>query len=174
MTTQSERETIAARWLIKQDDPEFTEEQCEELVKWLIQSVENCRTYVELVGAWRWTVLLYPDEVPLMYESGHSKASGATDTSTRAPSRKGALDRRFGNLLRSTREQRGFSQAELAARAGMRVGEIGRIETGERPLTLDSTYVLARALGVAPSRLVAQLERVMRGKAAAPRKRKSR
>jgi ferric-dicitrate binding protein FerR (iron transport regulator) len=170
MTTQHDRETIAARWLIEQDDPGFSDAQREELSRWLMQSVENCDTYVRLVRAWRWTVLLYRDEPPLTRSKRPGQRSGTSDTSS--SSRKVALDRRFGNLLRARRHQLGLSQAELAARAGMHVSRISQIEAGTRALTLTSTYVLARALEIAPSRLVAQLEKLMSGKPRAPRTRK--
>jgi DNA-binding XRE family transcriptional regulator len=163
MTTQSEREKIAARWLIEQDDPNFTDAQREELARWLIQSVENCDTYVRMVRAWRWTVLLYRDEAPLVYDKPRGKSAGGS-----------SLDRNFGKLLRAYREERGLSRGELAADSGMRVSEITNIETGVRTLTLTTTYVLARALGVAPSRLVSRLERVMSAKIASRPKRKSR
>jgi ferric-dicitrate binding protein FerR (iron transport regulator) len=164
MTTQHDRETIAARWLIEQDDPGFSDAQREELSRWLMQSVENCDTYVRLVRAWRWTVLLYRDEPPLT----RSKRRDGRPSS----SRKVAIDRRFGNLLRSRRHQLGLSQAELAARAGMHVSRISQIEAGARAVTLTSTYVLARALEIAPSRLVSQLEKSMSGKPSVPRRRK--
>jgi ferric-dicitrate binding protein FerR (iron transport regulator) len=170
MTTQSEREAIAARWLIEQDDPDFSDEQREELARWLMQSVENCDTYVRLVRAWRWTVLLYRDEAPLVYDKRETKS--ADTPANRRPSRKGSLDRRFGSLLRARREEKGQTQAELAARSGMRPSEISQIEMGTRALTLTSTYVLARALEIAPSRLVSQLEKTMSGKPSTPRGRK--
>ena len=72
MTTQSERESIAARWLIEQDDPDFSDEQREELARWLMQSVENCSSYLRLVRAWRWTVLLRRDETPVIYRKRRS------------------------------------------------------------------------------------------------------
>ncbi len=162
MTTPTE--TSAARWLIAQDGPDFTESQREELVAWLSQSPENCRAYVRLVRAWRWTVLLHRTESPLMY-----RRRNAPSTS----SRQSKLDRRFGSLLRTYREERGLSQADLADKSGLRETEINRIESGDRALTLTSTYVLARVLGVAPSRLIAQFERAMLGKTPSRRKRKT-
>jgi ferric-dicitrate binding protein FerR (iron transport regulator) len=161
-TTPSDRESIAARWLIEQDDPDFSDAQREELARWLMQSIENCNAYLQLVRAWRWTALLYRSEAPLMYGKHSTEGEGAT--SKRLSSRKGSLDRRFGSLLRAHREERGLSQAELAARAGMRSSEISRLEMGARSLTLTSTYVLARALEISPSRLVSELEKIMRGK----------
>jgi len=67
MTTESERETIAARWLIEQDDPDFSDGQRAELTRWIMQSADNCNTYVRLVRAWRWAVLLHRAEPPIVH-----------------------------------------------------------------------------------------------------------
>jgi ferric-dicitrate binding protein FerR (iron transport regulator) len=161
-TTQSDREDIAARWLIAQDDPAFSDEQREELARWLMQSIDNCDAYVQLVRAWRWAAILYRGEAPLVYGRRRKAAKGST--SRQPSSRTSLIDRGFGNLLRAHREERGLTQAELAARTGMRSSEISRLETGARTLTLTSTYVIARALGMSPSRLVSELESLLRGR----------
>jgi ferric-dicitrate binding protein FerR (iron transport regulator) len=172
MTTQSEREKIAARWLIEQDDPDFSDQQRAELARWLMQSMENCETYVRMVRVWRWTVLLYQDEEPLVYEKRRSKNAGASTGAGKRPPRRASFDRAFGSLLRARREEQGLSQADLAKRAGMRASEISEIETGARTLTLTSTYLLARALEMAASRLMSQLEKTMSRKPTVPLKRK--
>jgi ribosome-binding protein aMBF1 (putative translation factor) len=164
MTTQSDRETIAARWLIEQDDPGFSDEQLAELTQWIMQSADNCRTYVRLVRAWRWAVLLRRSAPPVVYRK---KAPEGTS------SRRSKVDRRFGNVLRAHREARGITQAELAELSGMRVSEISQYEAGTRSLSLLSMYVLARALRVPASRLISQLEKTITGKANTRRKRKS-
>jgi ribosome-binding protein aMBF1 (putative translation factor) len=164
MTTESDRETVAARWLIQQDDPDFSETQHEELTQWLMQSADNCRTYVRLVRAWRWAVILHRAEPPVIHRKTAAKGIS---------SRRAKIDRRFGSLLRARREDRGLTQAELADLCGMRVSEVSQIEAGLRSLTLLSLYVLARALNISASRLISQLEKDVRGKAATPRKRKS-
>jgi ferric-dicitrate binding protein FerR (iron transport regulator) len=161
-TTQSERESIAARWLIAQDDPAFSDPQREELARWLMQSIDNCDAYLQLVRAWRWTAILYRGEAPLVYDKRRREEKGTASRQT--SSRTGSIDRGFGSLLRAHREELGLSQAELAARTGMRSSEISRLETGARTLTLTSTYVIARALEISPSRLVSELEKVLRGK----------
>src|SRR6185503_1314360 len=76
MTTQSDRETIAARWLIEQDDPDFSDAQLAELTQWIRQSEENCRTYVRLVRAWRWAVLLHRSEQPGLTQAELADLSG--------------------------------------------------------------------------------------------------
>src|SRR6185436_773758 len=88
MTTESERETIAARWLIEQDDPDFSDGQRAELTRWIMQSADNCNTYVRLVRAWRWAVLLHRAEPPIV----HRKAAPVGSSS-----RKSKVDHRFGD-----------------------------------------------------------------------------
>jgi plasmid maintenance system antidote protein VapI len=171
--TQPDRERIAARWLIEQDDPHFSGEQREELARWLMESIENCHAYLRLVRAWRWTALLYRDATPVVYTKRRVQREGAAagsrqPSSQQGSSRQGKIDRQFGSLLRAHREAKGLSQSELAARAGLRAVEISRLETGARTLTLTTTYVLARALGIAPSRLVSRLENTLLGKKARP------
>ncbi|HKM40021.1 MAG TPA: helix-turn-helix transcriptional regulator, partial [bacterium] len=60
----------------------------------------------------------------------------------------------LGTRLRGAREDLGYSQAQLAERAGVSPGLVGQIERGEvQPslLTLDN---LASALGVSPCYLI--------------------
>jgi ribosome-binding protein aMBF1 (putative translation factor) len=164
MTTESDRETIAARWLIEQDDPDFSDGQRAELTRWIMQSADNCNTYVRLVRAWRWAVLLHRAEPPIV----HRKAAPVGSSS-----RKSKVDRRFGDVLRAYREGRGISRGELADLCGMRASEISQIEAGIQSLTILSLYVLARALEVPASRLISQLEKTISGRKSARRKRKS-
>lgn len=164
MATESERETIAARWLIEQDDPDFTDEQQGELVRWIMKSAENCRTYTRLVRAWRWAVLLHRAEPPIVYRK---KAPAGTS------SRQSQVNRAFGRVLRARREELGFAQFEVADLCGMSPDEVHEIETGEQSLTLLSLYVLAKGLKVPAEKLISQLEQAIGGKAVRP-KRKSR
>lgn len=57
--------------------------------------------------------------------------------------------------LKLLRELRGFSQKDLAERAGIAQSQVGRIEIGETALTPDKAALLARALDFAPSDLYA-------------------
>lgn len=60
----------------------------------------------------------------------------------------------LGRTLRALREERGWSQRELARRAKVTQAYITLIETGERPHTSWEVLLrLARALGVPPARL---------------------
>jgi len=60
---------------------------------------------------------------------------------------------RFGSRLRQFREERGYSQEELAERAGLHRNYVGGVERGERNVGLENIVKLARAVSVKPSDL---------------------
>lgn len=60
---------------------------------------------------------------------------------------------RFGARIREIRTERGLTQEELAAQAGLHWTYIGQIERGERNLSLKNVLKLARGLGVAEAEL---------------------
>jgi len=66
----------------------------------------------------------------------------------------GNLTKRFGDKVRKYRMRRGFSQEELAYRAGLHRTQIGLIESGKRCPRLDTVYKLAAALDIEPARLL--------------------
>lgn len=55
------------------------------------------------------------------------------------------------NPLEELRKAAGLSQHELAERAGMEPQQVGRLERGERRMTLESIQQLAQALNVSPA-----------------------
>jgi transcriptional regulator with XRE-family HTH domain len=52
----------------------------------------------------------------------------------------------FGRALRALCEGRGYSQEELAERAGLHRNYVGGIERGERNVALENISKLAKAL----------------------------
>ncbi len=56
--------------------------------------------------------------------------------------------------IRELRQERGWSQDELAARAGLHRTYIGTVERAEQSVTVDSLEKLAAALNVKVARLL--------------------
>ncbi len=64
----------------------------------------------------------------------------------------------IGQVIRSLREEKGWSQEMLALEAGMGTSHVSRIERGERRLPTDRLDALAAALGTSPAAMFARLE----------------
>lgn len=62
--------------------------------------------------------------------------------------------RAFGKHLKKLRESKDLTQEELCYRSGLQLSHLGRIERGERTLTIPTLYVLATALEVEPKKLL--------------------
>jgi transcriptional regulator with XRE-family HTH domain len=58
--------------------------------------------------------------------------------------------KRFGDILRRIRKQKGLSQESLALACGLDRTYIGGIERGERNVSLMNIVRIANALGVSP------------------------
>jgi transcriptional regulator with XRE-family HTH domain len=60
----------------------------------------------------------------------------------------------LGEAIRSRRDTAKLNQRELASRAGIDPTDLSRIENGRREPTLAQLRAIARALRIAPGRLV--------------------
>jgi len=75
------------------------------------------------------------------------------------PVAKSAFIRDFGERVRELRLERGLSQEELAAKAGLHRTAISFIEIAKRSSTLETVERLARALRVQPVDLMPKLRK---------------
>jgi transcriptional regulator with XRE-family HTH domain len=69
------------------------------------------------------------------------------------------LARRFGELVRRLRQERGYSQEEFSFRVGLHQTYISSVERGERNVTIQTADRIAKALGTKLSELFGELER---------------
>jgi transcriptional regulator with XRE-family HTH domain len=59
-----------------------------------------------------------------------------------------SLRRAFGEHLRALREARGLSQERLGSKASLSGKFVGEVERGEKSISLDTLWRVARALGL--------------------------
>ena len=78
--------------------------------------------------------------------------SGNTPTSPHAA---------FGQVLRKHRLAAGLSQEQLGLESGVQRNFISLIETGQNQPTIGTIFKLATAMGIKPSKLVAETEKLI-------------
>lgn len=66
----------------------------------------------------------------------------------------------FGLALTKLRKEKKWSQMKLAAEAGLHLNAVSNLERGERSPSLYTVFVLARALGIPASKLIAAVEKI--------------
>jgi transcriptional regulator with XRE-family HTH domain len=64
----------------------------------------------------------------------------------------------FGEALRSSREEVGLLQAELAAKADLNVAYVSRLENNKKSPTLTVYARICDALGISPTELMRRVE----------------
>lgn len=64
----------------------------------------------------------------------------------------------MGSVVRTLREEAGWSQEEFAARCGLHRTYVGCIERGEQTITIETAHTLAQPLGVSLAALFSRLE----------------
>lgn len=64
------------------------------------------------------------------------------------------MPKNIGDQLKVIRKKQGFSQASLAAKAGMNTNAVAKIEQGVSEPTLATVKKLCRALGIKASDLL--------------------
>ena len=65
-----------------------------------------------------------------------------------------SLTHRFGEVVHARRRRLGWTQEELAEKAGLHRNHVGHIERGEKSPTLASVEAICQALGERPSALL--------------------
>ncbi|MCD8186580.1 MAG: helix-turn-helix domain-containing protein [Rikenellaceae bacterium] len=63
-------------------------------------------------------------------------------------------NKNYTQTIKTLRQRRGFSQEELAEKAGLSLRTIQRIENGETEARGDSLKRIAAALGVTPNEII--------------------
>jgi len=66
----------------------------------------------------------------------------------------------FGQVLRKHRLAAGLSQEQLGLESGVQRNFISLIETGQNQPTISTIFKLAVAMGIKPSKLITETERI--------------
>ncbi len=69
---------------------------------------------------------------------------------------------RFGELVRSLRREKGYSQEEFSFRVGLHQTYVSSVERGERNVTIQTADRIAKALDTTLTELFGGLERTSR------------
>jgi transcriptional regulator with XRE-family HTH domain len=69
------------------------------------------------------------------------------------------LAKRFGDLARRLRTEKGYSQEEFSFRVGLHQTYVSSIERGERNVTIQTAQRIARALDTSLAGMFEELER---------------
>lgn len=69
------------------------------------------------------------------------------------------LAKRFGELVRRLRQERGYSQEEFSFKVGLHQTYVSSVERGERNVTIQTAQRIARALDTSLARIFEELER---------------
>ena len=72
---------------------------------------------------------------------------------------KDELARRFGDLVRRLRRERGYSQEDFSFRVGLHQTYVSSVERGERNVTIGTADRIAGALGTTLAGMFGELER---------------
>ncbi|HYT73511.1 MAG TPA: helix-turn-helix transcriptional regulator [Vicinamibacterales bacterium] len=80
------------------------------------------------------------------------------------------LRRAFGARIKAVRARRGFTQEELASRAGLHATYLSDLERGEQTPTVDVVNRLARGLGVTLAEFFAPFDEPYRVRFRKPRR----
>jgi transcriptional regulator with XRE-family HTH domain len=64
----------------------------------------------------------------------------------------------FGDAVRAVRQEQDVSQEDLGHLSGLHRNHVGQIERGELSPTIESVELIAKALNVSPSELLARAE----------------
>jgi transcriptional regulator with XRE-family HTH domain len=63
----------------------------------------------------------------------------------------------LGDAIRTARKQANFSQEKLAERADLHPNYVGEVERGEKTISIDALFRIAKALKLRLSQLVADI-----------------
>ncbi len=68
------------------------------------------------------------------------------------------LAKRFGELVRRLRVEKGYSQEEFSFRVGLHQTYVSSVERGERNVTIGTADRIAKALGTTLAEIFGELE----------------